>query len=188
MRCLLNAVLVLCLAGCGTPGPLTTPGHDFSAHGRRVFVKPVELNLTELQFGEANAAPRPDWVAEAKPRLQEALAAALVEHGAEVVTDPAAAADYVLMVELNDWFNSPGELAAKTAFIIAMLPIVLTTGAPGNFGQSAPAASARASLTVQGTPEVAWQVTYTSGIPDVRKDGGAKAAAQFLLRELPWSQ
>lgn len=188
MRYLVAVVLVLCVAGCGTPQQFTTGGHDFSAHGRRVFVKPVELILTEMQFGEADGVPRSDWVAEATPRLQEALAVAPGEHGAQIVTDPEAEADYVLEVKLDDWFNSPGEVAAKTAFVVIMVPLLVLMGAPGDFGPMGPPSSASATLEVHGTHDVAWQVVYTSGIPDVRTNDGARAAAQFLLRELPWSQ
>jgi hypothetical protein len=191
MRYLLTVVLVSCLAGCGTPQQLTTSGHDFSAHGRRVYVRPVELILSEERFTEVDPVPRPDWVSEATPRLQEALAVELVEHGAQVVTDPEAEADYVLAVRLDDWFNSPGSMAAKTAFVVIMVPLLVVMGAPGpppNLGGMGPPSSATATLEVQGTHNVVWQVVYTSGIPDVRTNDGAKAVAQLLLRELPWSQ
>lgn len=188
MRHLLTVVLVLCLAGCGTSQQFTKDGHDFSAHGRRVIVRPVELILTEEQFGEVDGVPRPDCVAEATPRLQEALAVALVEHGAEIVTDPEAEADYVLAVKLDDWFNSPGELAAKTTFVVVMVPLLALVGAPAGFGPMGPPSSASATLEVHGTHDVAWQAVYTPGIPDVRTNDGAKAVAQLLLRELPWSQ
>jgi hypothetical protein len=188
MRYLLTVVLVFCLAGCATPQQFTTSGHDFSAHGRRVFVKPVELTLTEEQFGEVDEVPRSDWVAEATPRLQEALAAALVEHGAQIVTDPEAEADYVLAVKLDDWFNSPGALAVKTAVVVILVPLMLLAGDGGGLGPMGPPSSASATLEVHGTHDVAWQVVYTSDIPDVRTNDGAKAVAQLLLRELPWSQ
>lgn len=189
MRYLLTVVLVSCLAGCGTPQQLTTSGHDFAAHGRRVYVRPVELILTEETFDEVEPVPRPDWVSEATPRLQEALAVELVEHGAQVVTDPEAEADYVLVVRLDDWFNSPGSVAAKTATVVILVPLLAVMGAaPGDFGPMGPPSSATATLEVQGTHDVAWQVAYTSGIPDVRTKDGAKAVAQLLLRDLPWSQ
>jgi hypothetical protein len=188
MRYLLTAVLVFCLTGCGTPQQLTTSAHDFSAHGRRVYVRPVELILTEETFSEVEPVPRPDWVAEAAPRLQEALVVELVEHGTQVVTDPEAEVDYVLAVRLDDGFNSPGSVAAKTAFVVIMVPLLAMMGAPGDFGGMSPPSSATATLEVQGTHDVVWQVVYTSGIPDVRTNDGTKAFAEFLLRKFPWSQ
>jgi len=184
MRYLLTVVLVFCLAGCRTPQQFTTSGYDLSAHGRRVFVKPVELTLSEEQslLAEVDEVPRSDWVSEATPRLQEALAVALVEHGAQIVTDPEAEADYVLAVKLDDRFNSPGAMASKTAFVV----IAMLLGAPGDFGPMGPPSSASATLEVHGTHDVAWQVVYTPRIPDVRTNDGARAVAQLLLRELPW--
>lgn len=189
MRYLLTVVLAFSLAGCGTSQPLTTSGYDFSAHGHRVFVRPVELTLGQEQFGEIDLVPRPDWVSKATPLLQEAIAVELVRHGAQVVTDPEAEADYVLTVTLDDNFDSPGSVAAKTTFVLALVALAIVAGpAPGlePWGSMSPPSSATATLEIQGTHDIVWQIAYTSGFPDVRTQEGATAFSAFLLEELPW--
>jgi hypothetical protein len=192
LRHLIPLLIVLCEAGCATaPQPHASfELGDFSGHGRRVLLKGAEVQLCEMHLGQ-ECEIRPEWVGTAQPLLQQALVAELADRGAEVVTDPSAAADYILTVNLKDFFAAPDLVAGRAAFFVLLLPVAIAFGADGMGGGSYSGPfgpSASASLEDATSHELVWQVLYTRGIADVRTSDGARETSRLLLKELPWSQ
>jgi len=197
LRHLVPLLIVLCEAGCATaPQPhASIELGDLSGHGRRVLLKAPDVQLCEYGFIFGCEA-RPELAATAQRLLQQALVAELADRGADVVTDPSAAADYILTVNLNDHFSSPaspGRVASSAALLV--LPMTIAFGGGVGFGgftsDSSPGPygpSASASLEDATSHELVWQVLYTRGIADVRTSDGARETSRLLLKELPWSQ
>jgi hypothetical protein len=190
LRHLVPLLIVLCEAGCATAPHASFELGNLSGHGRRVLLKGAEVQLCEMHFGQ-DCEARPEWVGTAQPLLQQALVAELADHGAEVVTDPSAASDYILTVNLKDYFAAPGLVAGRAALFVLLVPVAIVFGADGMGGGSSsgpfgPFASAR--LEDATSHEVVWEVLYTHGIADVRSSDGAAETSRLLLEEFPLSQ
>lgn len=151
------------------------------------------VQLCEMDF-MLDCEARPESAAKAQPLLQQALVAELSGRGVDVVTDPRAAADYILTVHITDHFATPGLVASSAAALVLLVPIAIASGGvglggftddspPGPFGPSA-----SASLEDATSHELVWQVLYKRGIADVRTSDGARETSRLLLKELPWSQ
>ena len=189
MRRQMLLAVVICHCGCAATPPIRADeSYDFSAHGRRVVVMPVELELSEMQIGSVREW-RPDWVAAARPLLQEALSEELVARHGDMVTDPEATADYVLWVSVRDSFASAGLVAAGVALVVVLLPVVILFGGSGMQSGGDPSQQyAHARLEEFSSHRVVWQVDYTSGIGDVRNAQGAKETSALLLKQFPWKR
>jgi hypothetical protein len=201
LRHLVPLLIVLCAAGCAAAPHASFELGNLAGHGRRVLLKAAEVQLCEMHFGP-ECVPRPEWIATAEPLLQQVLAAELADHGAEVVTDPNAAADYILTVNLKDHFASSGLVAGRAAMFTLLVPLFLLMDGPeglddivssGPTDGTGPPPSpygplASASLEDFSSHELVWQVVYTSGIADVRSADGATQTSRLLLKEFPWSR
>jgi hypothetical protein len=188
LRYFVALLMVLCEAGCATAPHASFEWGNSAGHGRRVLLKDAEVQLCEMHVGPACEA-RPEWVAAAQPLLQQALVAELTAHGVEVVTDPAAGADYVLTVVLKDHFASSGLVASRTAFVLLLMPVVVVFGAEGMMmgGSSSPrpfGPSVSARLEDAISHEIVWTVLYTHGVADARSSDGAAKTSRLVLKEL----